>query len=246
MLPGWQSVVIANKSVDIFHPPGSAVPRYAILYLHPLGGELPGEDPTFTEELARRGWACCAPYGGQCWWLDRLVPEFDAERTPEAFLLDVVLPWMQERWQLSPQRIAVAGISMGGQGAVRLGFRHPDRCPIVASIAGAFDFHEYYGLGTPLDTIYPDRERCRQDTAILQLNPQRVPAHIWFACDPADPIWYRGNDRLHEKLQAYGLPHQADLTTTAGGHTWDYFEAMTPVMFRFVAEAFQRESRRLL
>ncbi len=123
---------------------------------------------------------------------------------------------------------------MGGQGAVRLGFRHPELFPVVASIAGAFDFHERYGRGTPLDEMYPSREHARQDTAVLHIHGHDWPPHIWFACSPASQ-WYRGNDRLHEKLAAIGVPHTADLDTSAG----------VGPMLAFVLAALDRESRRL-
>jgi S-formylglutathione hydrolase len=230
----------------VFHPPGSERPRFAVLFLHAVGLESPADSPTYTAELARHGLACCAPHGARSWWADRVCPEFDPNLTAERHLLANVLPWMRERWRLPARAVAAAGISMGGQGAVRLGFKYPDAFPVVASMAGAFDYHELYGRGSPLDEMYDSRERCRQDTAVLHIDPHRFPPHVWFACDPADIEWYRGNDRLHEKLTALGLPHVADLETTAGGHSWSYFDRMAGPMMAFVAEALRKESRRLV
>ena len=65
-------------------------------------------------------------------------------------------------------------------------------------------------------------EHPRLDTAVLHLAAARWPPHVWLACDPADDEWFRGNDRLHEKLAAYGVPHATDFDTTRGGHTWAY------------------------
>lgn len=135
---------------------------------------------------------------------------------------------------------AAAGIGMGGQAAVRLGLRHPDRVAVAAAIDAAFDFHDLYGRGTALDALFPSRERARQDTAVLHLNPARWP-HLWFAADPAGP-WHRGADRLHEKLTAYGVPHACDLDTTGPDHT----AKKLPEMVAFVAAALQQEARRLM
>ncbi len=245
VLPGWAREAIAGKPADVFDPPGGAAPRFAVLYLHPVGLEMPSDNEAYTAELARHGLACCAPHGARSWWADRVCPEFDPALTAERHLLGNVLPWMQDRWRLGPRAVAAAGISMGGQGVVRLGFKHPEVCPVVASVAGAFDYHELYGRGTPLDEMYDSKEQCRQDTAILHIDPNRFPPHVWFACDPADADWYRGNDRLHEKLTALGLSHTADLETHAGGHTWAYFDRMAGPMFAFIAAALQKESRRL-
>jgi S-formylglutathione hydrolase len=59
-------------------------------------------------------------------------------------------------------------------------------------------------------------------------------------------MWHRGNDRLHEKLSALGVPHTIDFETQAGGHTWPYFERMADPALRFLVESLEKESRRLL
>jgi S-formylglutathione hydrolase len=244
VLPGWSIEWIAGKPVQVFLPPGGAA-RFAALYLHPFGQEMPSEDSAYTTELSRQGLACCAPSGARSWWVDRICAEFDPEVTSEQFLVRHVVPWMRERWGLGARTLAALGISMGGQGALRLGFKYPETFPVVASVAGALDFHEIHGRGTPLDAMYEGREQCRQDTAILHLDPLRYPPHIWFACDPDDAAWHRGNDRLHEKLTAFGIPHVADLTTRDGGHSWQYFDRMAEPMLAFVAAGLVAESRRL-
>lgn len=246
MLTGWSRIALQGKPVDIYQPPGVEHPRFTVLYLHSVGCESLAEEATYTAELAQHGFACVAPQTMRSWWVDRVCEEFDPTLTAERFLLDTVVPWMRDHWQLGTKPLPVVGISMGGQGAVRLGFRHPRLFSIVGSVAGAFDFHEWHGQGSPLDTMYAQREQARHDTAILQIHPAHSPAQIWFACDPTDTEWYRGNDRLHEKLTAYGLPHTADLETSAGGHDWTYFNHMAAPLFQFVAAALKQEERRLL
>jgi S-formylglutathione hydrolase FrmB len=241
----WHRTEISGKPVDLYEPPGAAA-QAALLYLHPVGLESLAENAAYTAELARHRLACCAPFGARSWWTDRISTDFDANISAEKYLLEQVVPWMISRWNLSPRALAVAGISMGGQGAIRLGFKYPQHFPIVASVAGAFDYHEWYGRGTSIDELYRTREACRQDTAILQLQQSRFPPHIWFACDPTDVDWIQGNDRLQEKLTAIGIPHTADLETQAGGHTWPYFDSMAAQMVKFIAAALQEQSRRLL
>jgi S-formylglutathione hydrolase FrmB len=116
----------------------------------------------------------------------------------------------------------------------------------VAGIASALDYHELYGSGLPLDDMYDSKEQCRQDTAILHIHPSQQPPHIFFCIDPDDVEWYRGNDRLHEKLSALGVPHTLDLTTQAGGHSWQYFDKMAEPTLRFLHDGLEKESRRLL
>ncbi len=237
MLPRWDRKHIAGHPADVFEPGPDAVP-FALLWLHDESAELPSTDPALTAELQRCRLRCVAPHGGRSWWVDRICPDFDATVTPERHLLDNVVPWIQSAWKLGPRSIAVAGVGMGGQGAVRLGFRHPARFQVVASIAGAFDFHERHGHSTPLDEMYSSREHARQDTAILHISGHDWPPHIWFACSPGSEC-YRGNDRLHEKLAAIGVPHTADLDTA--GPPEKFFAPM----LAFVIAGLERESRRL-
>ena len=231
MEPDWTRSELAGKAVDWFDPP--AKPRFALLYLHPVGQESLADNEVFTLELRKLNLACCAPHGGENWWTDR-----------EGLLK--LHPAMRERWDLPAKAIAVGGISMGGQGALRLAFQYPETFNVVAAISSAIDYHEWYGRGPPLDTLFRSREACRQDTATLHIRPDRYPKHIWFACDPTDEEWFRGNDRLDEKLSAMGIPHAADLTTEAGGHSWEYFEAMAAPMMQFLAKSLEKDARRLL
>jgi S-formylglutathione hydrolase len=133
---------------------------------------------------------------------------------------------------------------MGGQGALRLAFKHPKLFAAVAGIASAIDYYELYGRGTPLDDLYDSKEQCRQDTAPLHVHPSDYPPHVFFAVDPADP-WYRGNDRLHEKLGALGVAHEVDFTTR-GGHSWEYFDRLADRAVRFVHAGLVQQGRRLL
>jgi len=234
----WQRVTIGSRAAEVFAPPS---PRFALLFLHSHGDETLADHPAFTDALRENGLACCCPRASRSWWTDKDLDGFNAER----YLLDDVVPWMRQTWNCA---IAAAGISMGGQGALRLGFKFADCFPVVAGVASAVDFHLRYDNPSfpELPQLYRSREASRQDTATLRVNSHAAPRHIWFACDPTDETWFPGNDRLHEKLIAIGVPHTADLVTSAGGHSWNYFSAMAAPMMAFVKRGLEQESRRLL
>jgi S-formylglutathione hydrolase len=240
----WHTVDIAGKRTDVFEPDGR--PRFGLLFLHGIGGETLHDNSTFTKLFASDRLAVVSPHGGRCWWADKVCAEFDPRLTAEQHLLTNVVPYFGERWGLAPPSLGLFGISMGGQGALRLAFKHSRILPVVAGIASALDFQEAHGQGTPLDDMYDSREHCRQDSAILHIHPSHFPPHIFFCVDPGDATWYRGNDRLHEKLAALGVPHELDLTTQAGGHSWDYFNHMAERTVRFLVSGLEKESRRLL
>ncbi len=241
----WETVEIGGKPADLFEPAGTPRPRFGVLHLHGAGLETLRDKPAFTRLFQELRLGCVCPHGQRSWWGDRVCAEFDAQKSPEHYLLADVVPFMHQRWSLADRAVGLQGISMGGQGALRLAFKYPERFPVVAAIAAAVDYHELYGQGTPLDEMYDSKEQCRQDTVVMHIHPSRYPAHILFAVDPDDP-WLRGNDRLHEKLNALGIPHEVDFTTRAGAHSWDYFAHMAERVVRFVYAGLESEGRRLL
>jgi esterase/lipase superfamily enzyme len=242
----WNTVAIAGKLADIYDPAQPVRPQLGILFLHDQDLETVRDRPVFSGLFDELKLVCVCPQGGRCWWGDRICTEYDARIAPERYLLDHVMPFFQERWGLGPRAIGIAGIGMGGQGALRLAFKHPQVFPVVGAIAAAVDYYELYGTGTCLDDMYDSKEQCRQDTAPMHIHPNHYPSHIFFAIDPEDDAWLRGNDRLHEKLGALGVPHECDLTSGAGGHSWEYFDRMADRVLRFVGRGLEQESRRLL
>jgi pimeloyl-ACP methyl ester carboxylesterase len=242
----WTHEWIGGKPADIYEPPNIDQPRFGVLFLHPIGNETLRDRPAFTRVLDRFSLPCICPLAPYTWWTDRVLPSFDPTLTAEGHVLDNVLPAFTQRWELRPRSIGLLGISMGGQAALRLAFKHPRVFPVAAGIASAIDYHDFYGQGFSLDEMYDSKEQCRQDTATMHVPPHDFPPHLFFAIDPEDADWVRGNDRLHEKLNALGVPHTLDMTTSAGGHTWEYFNRMAEPAIRFIVEGLEKESRRLL
>jgi pimeloyl-ACP methyl ester carboxylesterase len=245
-MPSWESRSVAGHGVEIYLPAGATRPGRVVVYLHSHEGETLAGKSAFTDVFDALGLACVCPQGGPCWWVDRVCAAFDPEQTPERWLLDGVLPYLASEWGWEPPRIGLLGVGMGGQGALRLGFRHPQRFPVVAAIAPAIEFQLWHGLGYPLDALYASKEQARQDSALLWVHPAKWPTHLFFCVDPGDATWWRGCDRLHEKLSALGVAHECDLTTRAGGHSWEYFNAQAGRAIRFLDAGMQALSRRLL
>lgn len=240
----WQTIEIAGKSADVFEPETRA--RFGVLFLHDEDGETLRDRVVFTQLFEELKLACVCAHGGQTWWLDQVHATFDPVLSAERYVLEHVRPFLGTRWGFGPRGVALLGVGMGGQGALRLAFKHRGLFPIVAAIAPALDFHERYNEGTPLDEMFESKEQCRQDTALLHVPPHDYPPHLFFCIDPSDRQWYRGNDRLHEKLNALGIEHRWEFALQGGGHSWEYFERMAEPALRFIHTGLEHESRRLL
>ncbi len=240
----WNLVDVAGKPADVYDPPER--PRFGLIYLHSYGLESLRGRTAFTALFDELRLACVCPSGAHSWWGDRICPEFDAALTPERYLLDQVVPFFRARWALDARAVGLFGVSMGGQGALRLALKHSDPFAVVAGISSAIEYHELYGQGTLIDEMYDSKEQCRQDTVPMHINPGRFPQHVFFCIDPTDVDWWRGNDRLHEKFNALGVSHEVDLDTRAGGHSWAYFDHMAGRVLRFLHAGLDHQSRRLL
>ncbi|MEQ9411111.1 MAG: alpha/beta hydrolase-fold protein [Fuerstiella sp.] len=232
----WSTIELDGHQVDLFDPVGPDKPAGCVLFLHGHGRVMLRENPVFTRLFQQHQLAAVCPDGQRSWWLDVPCPEFSGDISPQQWILDRVVPAVEERWTLTPPEIALLGVSMGGQGVLQLSYRHARTFPVVAAISPAVDFHQLFGQKLPLDDMFEDVEAARQATVVLNLHPLAWPRHQWFCCDPADTDWFDGCARLKMKLASSGILFERDLETTAGGHSWDYFNHMAPAAIEHIVK----------
>ena len=230
----WSEHEVAGRRVEVCVP--TPTPVSAVIWLHGYDQASFRGRRAFETAFAEAGLLVVCPAGGATWWLDVPTTGFAPPLTPARLVTESLVTWIQDRWSIAPPRIALAGIGMGGQGAVNLGFRHARRFPVVAAIAPDIDFHQWHGAGTPLDQLFASREAARQQTATLHLHPLNWPRHLLLVCDPDDAACFEGTERLASKLISSGVPFECDLTTRGGGHAWDYFERMIPTVAQFLGQ----------
>jgi pimeloyl-ACP methyl ester carboxylesterase len=249
----WSHVTVAGQPCEVFTPL-AAVPGRALVFLHDLAGRPLSQADAVRSAIEAAGLPTIAPLTGRSWWLDRIMPTFDSGMTPERFVRDAVVAEIGARFGIQPPGISLLGVGMGGQGALRLAYRHPGVFPIAAAIAPALDFH--LGMrnaadrddGELFDTLWEtfgDVERARQDTAILHVHPLNWPRHQWFASSPNDLDWHDGAARLHGKLVALGIPHEAVLEPLPGEDQAAFERRMAAAAVAFVVNALEKESRRI-
>lgn len=142
---------------------------------------------------------------------------------------------------------AVAGVSMGGFGALHLALNHPERYAAVASLSGAwgmtwwnigrFDGSPFLPALGPVGSstrawVEPTNTLAR---ALVRSGPAALPS-IWLATGTEDdPEVTQAHRALHAALAAAQLAHRA--LERPGGHNWQFWEQQTPALLDFLAEA---------
>ena len=156
-------------------------------------------------------------YGGRYW-------TFLSEELPE-----LVGSW----FRVSQQRedTFVAGLSMGGYGALKWGLRQPERFAAAASLSGALHVGGVHRgpvrAEDPriIDRIYGDRSPAGSDDDLLALvsraDPAAVPA-LFVCCGEQDEL-IDGNRGFVEACATASLPVTASFGP--GEHDWAYWDA---------------------
>ena len=124
----------------------------------------------------------------------------------------------------------VAGLSMGGYGAMKLALTFPDRFAAAASFSGALDMRERTqggDLNRDMRLIFGDRPRVagtQNDTFHLAESTlsrgTALPA-LYISCGTEDFL-FEANERFHEHLVRLGIEH--DYVTEPGEHEWGFWD----------------------
>jgi len=124
----------------------------------------------------------------------------------------------------------IAGLSMGGYGALRIGAKYPER---YAAISGHSSITEVTQMARfveePLSTYETDFNSSVHQ-AILGAGAKLPP--LRFDCGVADEL-IDANRILHGQLQAAGIPHTYE--EFPGGHEWPYWTEHIADTLRFFA-----------
>lgn len=232
----WSTDLMSGKPVEVFEPDDSQPPRAVVVFLHGYDGQTLRDNSVYTALLNKHQLACVCPLGPGCWWSDRVFSLFDEVVSPITFLMLNLTAYCRSRWNVEPSQIGLFGVEMGGQGVLQLAYRTARQLSVVAAISPKVDFETWYGHGTTLDEIFPDREAARQATATLHIHPLDWPKFQLLVCDPADHYCIDGVQTLASKLSSTGIPFESDFESTHGGFGWAYANAMGPRVIEYLVQ----------
>jgi enterochelin esterase-like enzyme len=133
--------------------------------------------------------------------------------------------------------LTIAGLSMGGFGALRLGAKYPDRFRGISAHSAVTTLGRLADTtGDHLDALPGFGQPDGAALHWLEVNAARLPA-LRFDCGTDDAL-LPGNRALHAALDARGIEHQYE--EFAGGHDWLYWRLHLTDSLRFLDGAATR------
>lgn len=189
------------------------------------------------------------PDGKVSWY----VNSFDGKDPWEDMFVKEFIPFIEKQYRIRPQKEfrAIAGLSMGGNGALLLAMRNTDLfSSCVAMSAGTFTNEEiladdtydrYFGniYGPKNKNAVSDHWKANSPLYLLESVDKEKLKSIRFYIDCGDDDFlYKGNSALHVKMRDLGIPHEYRIRQ--GGHEWSYWRTGLFDGLKFISEKFHR------
>ena len=131
-------------------------------------------------------------------------------------------------------RLYIAGLSMGGYGALRLGAKYADRFSGISAHSAITNLKEMSRFVDEDLSLYACENPDEPDILYwMKRNRAGLPP-LRMDCGESDPL-YEGNVRFSEQLEAAGIDHT--LTTSDGSHEWPYWHRMVEHTLRFLTRS---------
>jgi S-formylglutathione hydrolase FrmB len=225
--------------------------RYPVLYL--LHGLFGHHDDWITrtnlaDYAGMYDLIIVTPEGNDSWYIDSATVASDKY---ESYILRELIPDVDARYRTIKDRRArgVAGLSMGGYGALKYGLKHPDYFAFAGSLSGALDpanrNEEHPGFAWDIlrpsitAAFGPPNSPARQANDLHQIARNLTAANIaslpylYFDCGLEDGF-LPTNRELAEILIAKKIPHQ--YRQLPGGHNWGYWDRQVREVLRVYAD----------
>ncbi len=185
----------------------------------------------------------CNSYDGKITWEDVFIQEF--------------IPYVEKEYRIRAKKEfrAIAGLSMGGYGALKLSMKHSDLFgSCVALSSGTFTdeeivkmgddgYHQYFSglFGKELkgESRLSESWKSNNPLDLLHSVPleKLKSVRFWIDCGD-DDFLCNGNSALHVEMRKIGLPHEYRVRD--GGHTWSYWRSGLATGLEFIGEKFHR------
>lgn len=218
--------------------------KYPTLYLlHGAGdNQNTWPDRTGIRQLASKYniIVVCPDAGRTSWYFDSPV---DPKYQYETFITSELVTYIDAKYRTKNDRKqrAIAGLSMGGHGAMFLAIRHKDIFGSVAAMSGGVDirpFSENWDIKKRIGDIKQQPDRWEALT-VINLVDQLKTGELAISIDcGVNDFFLDVNRALHKKLVDNKISH--DYTERFGGHGWDYWKNSIKYQMLFFSEQFAK------
>jgi putative tributyrin esterase len=143
---------------------------------------------------------------------------------------------------------AIAGLSMGGYGAIKLALKYPDLFVFAGSLSGALNAAQNLDAERPefraklVEVFGSAGGRTRTQNDIFQVlkasHPGSYP-YFYLACGESD-FFLTTNRAFVEQLSSTMIAYEYH--ETAGGHTWEYWDKSVQPMLEAAKEVLTQRS----
>lgn len=228
----------------------SPTTRYPVLYLlHGLTGHYT-DWPTRTnvsDYAAQYGLIIVTPEGNDGWYTDSAGVPADKY---ESYILEELIPDVDKRYRTIQARYgrAIAGLSMGGYGALKLGLKFPGTFVFAGSMSGALAASAWAAseLKDPgpirnsvLSVFGATGSETRKANDIFQIvrdmSAGRVAAlpYLYLDCGTEDGL-LSDNQKFAGLLREKKIPHE--YRELPGNHSWAYWDQQVQEVLKIAAQ----------
>ena len=219
-----------NKRVEVVVICPDAAERKAcpvVYLLHGHGGDahtwLGTTKPELPEIADEKGLFFVCPDGEASWYWDSPV---DASLRYETFISKELVGQVDAKYRTIADRKAraIAGLSMGGHGALWNAFRHQDIFGACGSTSGGVEIRQFPKNKNMIASLgeYEKNKGVWDSHTIMNQVELLKPNNLAIIIDcGTEDFLYKANESLHKKLLEHKIPH--DYTTRPGKHNWPYW-----------------------
>lgn len=185
--------------------------------------------------------------GDNGWYTDSATVPTDKY---ESYIVQELMPGIEKRFRVSSEREgrAIAGLSMGGYGAVKFGLKHPGKFAFVASMSGAFDaaswsdsdlknfefirqsVHRTFGPPDSATRAANDVVRLTREVSLAGI---KALPFIYLDCGSEDFLFQTNRD-FAALLVERKIPHE--YRQLPGDHGWQYWDQQIQEILKLTAE----------
>lgn len=170
---------------------------------------------------------------------------FNVEGWPyEDYFFQELIPYIEKNYRVRTDRCdrAIAGLSMGGGGAVVYGQHHPDLFSAVYSMSGLLDDFPRRSVSPSYSVPFLWSVVATSPVDNLTLADEQTleryrSVRWWVDCGD-DDFLYLPNVHFYMKMKERGIP--IEFRMRDGGHSWNYWRSSLPEALKWSFPAGKR------